>query len=120
MKSLFGPRRILAALCAGALCGSALAKLPPPSPEEQAKLEKAAREKAATTKKQMEELARKQEQVAMQYRAQHGMPTQLPKIDEPTRKTDVPKSAKQPLDENAHPYAGRNAKPQGQAHSASD
>lgn len=113
-------KRLLAALCAGALCGSALAKLPPPSPEEKAKLEKAAQEKAATTKKQMEELARKQEQVARQYRAQHGMSTQLPQVDEPTKKTDVPKSAKQPLGENAHPYAGRKAQPQGQAHSATD
>ena len=102
--------RIVLALCAGLAAGVAVAKLPPPTPEEKAKLEKKAEEKKAETKKQEKELKDVQERVAQRYREDHpDKGTALPAQAEAEKmqKSDVPKSGQQPPGAVAHPYAGR-------------
>lgn len=112
-------KRLLLMVLAGFAAGAALAKLPPPTTEEKAKIDKAAEEKKAETEKQKKDLEHAQDRVARQYRAEHGKgaPPQQAQ-SEPLKDTDVPKSAKQPTDAPPEPYGGRHSKPQGQAHSS--
>jgi len=113
--------RIVLALCAGFAAGIAFAKLPPPSPEEKAKLEKKAQEKKEETKREAEILERTQERVAKRYRERHpekgtALPAQAQA--EKLEKGGVPKSAQQPPGSEAHPYAGRKpSSSQGMEHS---
>ncbi len=112
-------KRLFLVVIAGFAAGAALARLPPPTPEEKAKLEKAAEEKKAQTEKEKKDLERAQERVARQYRAENhkGAPPQ-DAAAEKLKNTDVPKAAKQPTDAPPEPYAGRKSSPEGQAHSS--
>src|SRR5262245_44189540 len=74
-----------------------LGELPPPSPAEKVKLEKAAAGKAAMAKQEDEALSRTQERIAKEYRARHpaaaaAHPPQ--KVADLVKKTAVPKTAK--------------------------
>lgn len=92
-------------LLAALVAFSAMAELPPPAPEEKAKLETQAAEKQAMEEREKRALAAAQERIARRYRGE------APAVQEGVGKTDVPKSAKQPLGEPAKPHAGRKPKP---------
>lgn len=62
---------LVLSLLSGFVAGTALAKLPPPTPEEKARSEKAAADKAAAEKKQKQELEAKQDEIARRYHARH-------------------------------------------------
>ena len=108
-------KRILAVLGGVVFFMTAMAELPPPTPEEKAKAEKAAAARAAMEKHQMRQLAQAQERIAAQYR---GSPP--PRVGEPVTKADVPSSAAEPLGKPSKPHTDSNHKnPQAEAHSQS-
>jgi len=92
----------------------AMAELPPPSPAEKAQIEKKAAAEAAMLKRQELALARVQERVARQYRGSAPAGVQ-----EAVGKSDVPKSATQPLGTPAKPHTPSEHMPQAEAHSRS-
>jgi hypothetical protein len=113
-------------LCAGAiallLASAAIAKLPPLSPAEQAGLQAKAAARAATTKRQENELAQVQDEVAHRFRARHSdYAAKHPSggWDLALTKADVPKAARQPPGVRGAPHTERQPNPQGEAHSNS-
>jgi len=73
------------------------------------------------TKKEDEELKATHERVARDYRAKHpgvASSSVASGKNEPVKKTEVPKEAKQPVGAEPKPYAGRKPKPQAQVHSS--
>lgn len=62
----------IAMLC---LAGTTWAKLPPPTPEQQAQIKEAATKKAAADTKQKQELAAVQDKIAAQYKASNNPAT---------------------------------------------
>ena len=88
----------------------ARAKLPPPTPAEQAKLEQQKAAKAAATEREKKELARVQEQIVHRYRTRHpDYAAAHPAVhtDAPLTKADVPKAARVP-GPSGQPHSGRN------------
>jgi hypothetical protein len=114
-------RNVLARICFGfaallvaAVPPAALAKLPPPPPAEKAKLDQLATEKAATIKRQEQELAQVQDRIVKRFRTRHpGYASAHPSgnTDAKLTKADVPKAAQQPPDTPAKPFAGRETNP---------
>ena len=88
------------------VAGAAIAKLPPPAPEDVAKKEKQAEEKKAQTERAQKELEQAQDRVVRRYRAEHGhgaLPSPA-QTGEP-KAGDLPAGAKLPG--VPHPDTGR-------------
>jgi len=80
-----------------AALSAAFAKLPPPTPQEEAKLEKEKADKKAQTDRAKVELERAQDRVARRYHARHpgtraSEQAPLAKVKD----TDLPSGAKEP------------------------
>lgn len=89
--------------------GSVLAKLPPPTPEEQAAAAQKAEIAAAQLEKEKQALERVQDQLAARYGAGNRQPTPE------TEKKDLPKAVKEAPGDTG-PKGG--TKPSAEAHSA--
>jgi ribulose kinase len=98
--------RILLAVAAGLATGAAVAKLPPPTPEEVAKKEKASQEKKAQTEQAQNELDQVEDRIVRRYRAEHGQRAPPPSAKSvESKEPELPAGAKLPG--VPHPDTGR-------------
>ncbi len=101
---------LLACLVAGS---PALAKLPPPMPEEQAATAQKKQQQDAQKKQQQEALEQVQDRIAESYRASHGRAAGASTGE--TERNALPKTTRETLGD-AGPHGGRA--PSAEAHSA--
>ncbi len=88
--------RYVLAIVLAALLGAAYAKLPPPSPEEQAKAEKKKADDKAQGDQARKELEQAQDRVVRRYHERHPGTHASARADEDKVKaSDVPAGAKQ-------------------------
>jgi hypothetical protein len=116
------PVILVIAACCAAIPLAAAAKLPPPTPAEKAKLDQKAAAKAATIKRQEQELAQVQDEIVHRYRTRHAAyaaahPERA--MNARLTKADVPKAAQQPPGAPGAPHTGREPNPMEKAHPVS-
>jgi len=98
--------RLLIAVATGLAAGAAIAKLPPPAPDDVAKKEKQTEEKKAQAERAQKELEQVQDRIVRRYRAAHGKGALPAPAETGEPKTgELPSGAKAP--EVPHPDTGR-------------
>ena len=97
--------RLLLAIIAGLVAGTAMAKLPPPTAEEQAKAEKKKEDKKVDTERDKKATADVQDRIVRRYRAEHPDKAAPAKpVSDQLKDSDVPSGAKAP--DVPHPGTG--------------
>ncbi|HEY6863549.1 MAG TPA: hypothetical protein VI319_06575 [Burkholderiales bacterium] len=89
---------------------TAWAKLPPPTPAEQDRLEQQKAAKAAATEQDKKELAQVQDRIVKRYRTRHpdyAAAHPAVRTNAPLTDADVPKAARVP-GPSGQPHSGRN------------
>ena len=97
--------RILLAVAVGLMAGTALARLPPPTAEDQAKAEKKKEDTKAEAERQKKETADVQDRIVRRYRSEHPDAAHpKPAASAELKETDVPSGGKSP--DVPHPGTG--------------